>query len=79
MRLLGKKAASMAQKKKKRKIKVGNLLILIVLLLALTAGIGWLIYQNELNAVQNTSETVAFEVTSGQSTKAVTASLDQAA
>lgn len=69
----------MAQKKKKkRKLKVGNLLILIALVLVLIAGTGWLVYQHDLTAVQKDSETVSFEVASGQSAKTVTANLDKA-
>lgn len=66
----------MAQKKK-RKLKVGNLLLLLFIVLAIAAGCFWFSYQRNLKPASSVDETVLFEVASGTSAKTAAEQLEE--
>lgn len=69
---------SKPKRKKKRRLRVGRLVLLIVILLALILGGSYLKYSNDLKAVQSASETVTFTVSDGATAKTVTSNLKSA-
>ena len=67
----------MAKRRKKRRLRLGRVLFLLVLVIALILGVSYLRYQSNIKPIQSNSEQVLFTVNPGSSTKNVINDLEQ--